>query len=228
MCAFFHHIPSDPVKSSLPLPVIAHASTCSISPPLSVYASPFTTPISSVRSIKPVKFALSQKIHEHCFSAHDSTPLLVFQKLHGSFAAHLRNQAFQFTHAALPGITINDPFQGAVCDFANLMHPVRDACAAWNQVVLCNTAFFPCGYRCASQSLPRGQAKAVDGLQRICRCNEHAVGQICGQFHKMITEIAVLFAVQYLQQRRGRITVRVPLWSLSSSSITIKGLFTFA
>ena len=78
-----------------------------------------------------------------------------------------------------------------------------------DQVIFCDFQLFAAGVNAKFNNLHTVAQRAGDTFQTVGRSNEHTARKVEGQFHKVVAEGLVLFAVQHLQQRRGRIAVRV-------------------
>ena len=48
-----------------------------------------------------------------------------------------------------------------------------------------------------------------DAVERVCGCQKQAVRKVEGKLHEMIAEALVLLGIQYLEQSRGGVSVRV-------------------
>ena len=137
-----------------------------------------------------------------------SDPLGILTVLHnvsGRFSADAGNTAFQIPHPRLVGVPGDDGIQGLVGNLKLLGGDAVPFSLTGNQVVLGDLyLFFGCVGGKLNDLHPVDQ-RARHRVQRVGGGDEYAVGEIKGQFHKMIAEGLILFTVQHLQHGGGRI-----------------------
>ena len=123
-------------------------------------------------------------------------------------AAYPRDLALQVAHTGLAGVVANNVAQAAdreaelVLSHAIVLHLLGD------QVIARDGQFLVLGVAGNPQDFHPVQQRRRYG-QRVGRANEHHARQIEIDFQVVVVERGILFRVQHLQQRRGRVATKV-------------------